>query len=249
MANTSVKSTIPTKIHNRIITIEGNIGSGKTTLLAHLKEHFKNNNNIVFLKEPVDDWDTIRDGNDVSILQKFYADQEKYSFAFQMMAYISRLALLKETIQNNPHAIIITERSLYTDKYVFAKMLFDMKKIEDVMYQIYSKWFDTFASDCPIHQCIYVDTEPTICHERILKRSRTGEDCIPLEYLQTCHEYHNSMMKSIAPTFSRQEEDIIILDGDVDIHANPTILKNWILQINQLIYNVKIEIPYDMLHL
>ena len=33
--------------------------------------------------------------------------------------------------------IIITERSLYTDKHVFAKMLHDQGKIEDVCYQIY----------------------------------------------------------------------------------------------------------------
>ena len=36
-----------------IISIEGNIGSGKSTLLANLREHFKDNVNIVFLKEPV----------------------------------------------------------------------------------------------------------------------------------------------------------------------------------------------------
>ena len=42
-----------------------------------------------------------------------------------------------EMIKLNPDAIFITERSLFTDKYIFAKMLYDQGKIEDVNYQIY----------------------------------------------------------------------------------------------------------------
>ena len=83
----------------KIISIEGNIGSGKTTLLAELKTKFGHDKNIVFLKEPVDDWATITDVNGVTMLEKFYANQKEYSFPFQMMAYISRLALLKNAIK------------------------------------------------------------------------------------------------------------------------------------------------------
>jgi deoxyadenosine/deoxycytidine kinase len=220
---------------NRVITIEGNIGSGKTTLLTHLKEHFNDNPKVVFLREPVDEWESIKDAEGISMLQKFYADQEKYSFPFQMMAYISRLALLKEAMKNYPRAIIITERSLYTDKFVFAKMLHDMKKIEDVNYQIYTKWFDTFAQECPIHRCVYVKTDPEICHERIMKRSRTGEDSIPLDYLTSCDEYHKSMIFKILPMFERASEDVIVLDGNIDIYSNPSELTNWIDQISKLI--------------
>ena len=70
----------------QIVSIEGNIGSGKSTLLANLKKHFNKNTNIIFLKEPVDEWSKITDENGTTILEKFYADQDKYSFSFQMMA-------------------------------------------------------------------------------------------------------------------------------------------------------------------
>ena len=93
---------------SKIISIEGNIGSGKSTILKYLKEYYKNNNNIIFLQEPVDQWDEIRDKNNKTILEKFYEDQTKYSFAFQMMAYISRLSLLKDTIEKNPDSIMLT---------------------------------------------------------------------------------------------------------------------------------------------
>ncbi len=103
----------------KIVSIEGNIGSGKTTLLANIRKTLGDNKNVVFLKEPVDTWDTIRDAQGQTMLQKFYADQEKYSFPFQMMAYITRLTLLRTAIRQNPNSIIITERSLYVSRYVF----------------------------------------------------------------------------------------------------------------------------------
>ena len=83
---------------SQIISIEGNIGSGKSTILKSLKEHFENSRNIIFLQEPVDEWATIKDKEGNTILSKFYGNQKKYSFAFQMMAYISRLNLLMNAI-------------------------------------------------------------------------------------------------------------------------------------------------------
>jgi len=40
------KSSYPYPI---FASIEGNIGSGKSTLLSNLKNHFKNDNRIVFI--------------------------------------------------------------------------------------------------------------------------------------------------------------------------------------------------------
>ncbi len=97
----------------KIVSIEGNIGGGKTTLLSHMKLALKDNKNVIFLKEPVDDWETIKDKEGCTMLQKFYGDQAKYSFPFQMMAFISRLVLLRTAAKENPHAILVTERSLY----------------------------------------------------------------------------------------------------------------------------------------
>ena len=108
-----------------------NIEVGKSTLVDYLKNNYTDKN-IVYLQEPVDEWNNIKDENNITILEKFYANQTKYSFAFQMMAYISRLDLLRNSIKNNPNSIIITERSLFTDKYVFAQMLYDSKKMEKI---------------------------------------------------------------------------------------------------------------------
>jgi deoxyadenosine/deoxycytidine kinase len=220
-------------MNSTIISIEGNIGSGKTTLLKNLKKHFENNSHVIFLKEPVDEWETIKDENDKTILEKFYADQKKYSFSFQMMAYISRLALLKETIEQNPNAIVITERSLYTDRSVFAKMLFDNGMIELIDYHIYLRWFDTFAKDYPIFGVIYVNTDPDICLERIEKRSRKGEKTIPLSYLENCHIYHEQMLDRNNSNCVCKNQ--LVIDGNADIHNNDKILQEWIQRIEKFI--------------
>ena len=128
----------------RIYSFEGNIGSGKSTLITLLEKERKLCsyflNNIVYLHEPVDVWSTIKGVDGTTILEKFYHDQEKYAFSFQMMAYVSRIAQLRNAVKKNPYAIFITERSVYTDKNVFAKMLYDNDKIEKVDYEIYLKW-------------------------------------------------------------------------------------------------------------
>ena len=228
----------------KIVSIEGNIGSGKSTLLETLRETYKEEADIVFLNEPVDEWAKITDENGVTILEKFYADQEKYSFPFQMMAYVSRLKILRDAMSkifmnklSSPSSlkkvIVITERSLFTDKLVFAKMLYDDNKIEPINYKIYLSWFDTFSNEFPIHKVVYVKTSPGECHNRINKRSRDGEDSIPLEYLQNCSKYHDNMLDI------QSEEcvcrDQLVLNGNIDIYENTTQLETWIKDIDTFI--------------
>jgi len=234
--------------HITIVSIEGNIGSGKSTLLETLKSIFKENSNVLFLREPVDEWEKIKDKDGNTMLQKFYANQDVYSFAFQMMAYISRLTILRETVRDimnkvslnqdkndtidkKDRYIIITERSLYTDKFVFAKMLYDQGKIEDVMYQIYLNWFDEFAKDFPVNDVIYVNTDPTNCYERIHKRARVGEEVIPLAYLSACHDYHNAFLDESTGIKATQ----LVLNGNQNIFQNSQIVDEWIESIKNFL--------------
>jgi len=223
-----------------IVSIEGNIGSGKSTLLAKLREIYEDDVNVIFLKEPVDEWEKIKDEKGVTILEKFYEDQNKYSFSFQMMAYVSRLKVLRDALKGigfsqNKKTIIITERSLYTDKMVFAKMLYDSGKIEHVNYQIYLNWFDTFSEEFPVHKIVYVKTSPEKCHNRIHKRSREGEERIPLDYLTNCDKYHNEMLNKEGNNCVCYDQ--LLLNGDIDIYENKKQLEEWIYEINNFIKN------------
>jgi deoxyadenosine/deoxycytidine kinase len=233
------------------VSIEGNIGSGKSTLLQNLMNSYKENSCVIFLKEPVDDWEKIKDSNGDTMLKKFYSDQKTYSFAFQMMAYISRLKILRDVINKtkaHPEKkfIIITERSLFTDKYVFAQMLHDQGSIEDVCYQIYLSWFDEFSKDFPINKTIYVKTNPETCHERISKRARSGEDVIPLDYLKDCHTYHEYFLDEAKGITTNK----LVLDGNTDIYKDDITLVTWIKQITNYIHeyfviNLENKIDHD----
>ena len=181
-----------------VFSIEGNIGSGKSTLI----EKLKNIENVYFLPEPVDTWNTVTDLSGVTILEKYYQDQEKYAFPFQMMAYITRLSLIRAAPED---CIIFTERCVFTDREIFAKMLYDSGKIDHISYSIYNKWFDEF-NEHALSGIVYIQTSPETCFNRIITRNRKGET-IPLSYLQNCHNYHEKWITNTSTP-------VLILDGE-----------------------------------
>ena len=210
-----------------IISLEGNIGSGKSTLLAELRQRYATDPSICFLDEPIHVWNTIKDASGTTILEKYYANQQRYAFPFQMMAYITRLSAMRTALKKN-YRIIIIERSIYTDSSVFAKMLYDDKKIEDIEYQIYMTWVNEFISDFPPVKFIYIQADPAVSYQRVLLRGRTGED-IPLEYLQNCHEYHEEWL------LKKNQNPLLILDANVDTKNDASALTSWMHSIEAFI--------------
>ena len=199
-----------------IINIEGNIGTGKSTILQKLKEvlevHHKDK--VLFLKEPVDKWDTIKDSNDTTILKHFYQDSEKYAFPFQIMACCTRITNLKNAIKKNPQCtVIICERSIEADANIFAKMLYDDGVMNEMEYKIYNLFYDEHKDVYQPTGYVYLDTTAEICLGRIEKRSRDGEAGIALEYLQRCQQYHDVWLKN-------KELDIPVLILDTNKNVN-----------------------------
>lgn len=196
-----------------LFSIEGNIGSGKSTLIRALKQEFKTISNlqVVFVDEPVTQWESIQNEEGKNMIELFYGNQARYAFAFQMMAYISRLALLQEAIRKHPKAIIITERCLLTDYNIFAKLLYENKSMMKEEYEIYQRWFHSFQ-DIKIDGIVYVRTDVSVAFERCQHRARPGET-IDETYLKQCHEKHEEWMEGGNPliidnNITEQEEAI-----------------------------------------
>ena len=208
----------------KIFSIEGSIGSGKSTLIRELKN--KLDTNWIFVLEPISEWNDVKDKAGENILTKFYKNQQKYAFSFQMMAYISRLARLKQVIRDHPKAVIITERSIFADRHVFAKMLYDNNKIEEVDYIIYLKWFDEFLEDIQQTGIIYLQVKPETCYQRVQKRNRDGET-ISLEYLKSCHQYHENWLTT--------EKNVLQLNGEKDFENNVLTLGTLYKKMNSFI--------------
>ena len=213
-----------------IFSVEGNIGSGKSTLIKQLKKNMKqvDGMSIVYLEEPVDIWQQIKDENGDNMIVKYYQDQKKYAFQFQMMAYITRITQLRKAVEKYKKCIIITERSILTDRNVFAKMLHENKTLDEISHQIYLKWFDELARNLEIHSLIYIKTKPETSLKRVLKRNRPGET-ISLDYLQTCHDKHEEWIL---------KEPSLILDGEKEYDGK--LPENWLFCIESFIMgNIK----------
>lgn len=182
----------------RIISIEGNIGAGKSTLVEKLKTRYQSRHDVIFLQEPVDVWSTItQEGK--TMLELFYDNQKKYSFAFQILAYTTRLKLLEDAIFEAGEKgikLIVMERSLDADRNIFAKMLYDDGMMEECMYKIYLKMSDEGLQKYMADGILWLHAGPDICRERIQQRGREGEESIPLDYLRACDSYHREWLGS-----------------------------------------------------
>jgi deoxyadenosine/deoxycytidine kinase len=209
-----------------IVSFDGNIGSGKSLTCYEYEKYLKNRmtssaddgkitfptitsiDEICFLDEPVALWNQVCDKDGVNILTNMYKNIGAYAFKFQMMAYISRLALLRKAVKNPKIKLIITERSVETDRNVFAKMLYDTGDISHDEFQIYTLWFD-------------------VCLERIGKRSREGETIQP-DYIQRCHQYHEHWIHN-------KKCALLELPANADITESPRILSERMERITEFI--------------
>jgi deoxyadenosine/deoxycytidine kinase len=233
-----------------IVSFDGNIGSGKSTTCYEYEQYLKNGmksaadaadavdepifptivsfeEEVCFVDEPVALWNQICDKDGVNILTNLYKDIRANAFKFQMMAYISRLSLLRKAVKNPKIKLIITERSVETDRNVFAKMLYDAGDISHDEFQIYSLWFDEFLIDVPLSGIVYINASPSVCIERIGKRARAGET-IQSDYIQRCHEYHETWIR--AKTCALLE-----LPADEDIIGTPRLLSKRMESITEFI--------------
>lgn len=205
---------------NLLVSIEGNIGSGKSTIMKYLRQ--LENEQILFVDEPVDEWINIKNNDGQNCLELFYKDKKNNSFWFQILAYITRLRNLLNVIENNNNKIIICERSIYTDHHVFAKMLYETGNIKEMEWKTYLYWFDTFKSKTELDLILYVNTDPSTCFQRINIRNRNEEkNKIEINYLENCHKNHIEWL-------TNSETKIVTIDGHKDMN-------NMFTQVNTVI--------------
>ena len=190
-----------------IIYIEGNIGTGKSTFvelltkyISSIEEQGRFQTHLV--QEPVDEWLKTFDADGKNILEKFYENQDRWSFTFQMNSFISRAHRVEEITQsdsvtsNEKEPLLIVERSIYTDRHCFAKNCYESGKMTKLEYDVYCRWNDWLSDQFALRPkaYIYLRCPPEENVVRIAKRSREGECGIPLEYLKQLNQMHDSWM-------------------------------------------------------
>jgi deoxyadenosine/deoxycytidine kinase len=176
----------------RIISLDGNIGVGKTTLLDHIQKRFPE---VIIVKEPVDVWTHLKDEQGSSLLELFYKDKRRYAFTFQQAAMLSRLLLLQKAVaEAKPGSLILTERSVLTDRHVFAEMLYASGDLSKLEKDLYDQWYNAFAAQLPIAGIVYITTSVDTAFDRIQTRAREGEATISKEYLEALDRQHRAWL-------------------------------------------------------
>jgi len=181
-----------------IISLDGNIGAGKSTLLAEIRKSIPE---LRVVDEPVGQWTALKNDSGKNLLELFYEDKKRWAYTFQNCAILTRLKNIKEAVEDldangKGSQVILTERSVLTDKYVFAQMLRDSGDMDALEWELYDSWFSIFSKQHQVNGIIYLSTSSTTSKDRINIRNRQGEDRIQLDYLDALDRQHKQWIES-----------------------------------------------------
>lgn len=189
--------------------IEGNIGAGKSTFLSSVGRFLK----VQPIFEPCHAWQDV--GGTGNILQAFYQDGKRWAYTFQSYAFISRVLEQEKNNTLYPGEIQLLERSVYSDRYCFAKNAYELGLMSPLEWGLYREWFEWLAQSRLSRPAgfIYLKTDPKICFERLSSRGRMEEKSVSLDYLELLHTKHEEWLihkKDVAPYIS--QVPVLVLD-------------------------------------
>jgi len=188
--------------------------------------------------------------SDISPLQLFYRDQKKYAFAFQVLAFSTRAMLIhkhmyeimKENFED-PYAytIILGERSVFTDKEIFAGVHTQNGNFNCVDAAAYSM-FHSFLCDplLPFADVsLYLNVPIPECVRRYIIRGREAEvkeiDAVSLA------AYEGTLLENYVRKASEDQKrgiKVMNFDWSGDITAEPEQCKLRIYELCKSIFDL-----------
>lgn len=219
------------------ISIEGNIAAGKSTFVRLLEQ---TSEEWEVIPEPIAKWCNVQtDKEDIyeelsssqksggNLLQMLYSKPTRWSYTFQSYACLSRIRSQLQPpslkLQESEKPVQFYERSVYSDRYVFASALYDSQSLTDTEWSVYQDWhqwiLDQFNPDLNLDAIIYLRAPPQCCMQRLLHRGREEEQDIPMEYLEQLHHKHESWLlhRTLRLDFEYLNHiPILVLDVDQD---------------------------------
>jgi len=212
------------------VVLEGNIGAGKSTFLNIIQEYLT----VPVIYEPVDQWQSVGTGKD-NLLERFYTDTTRWAYTFQSYAFVTRVRAQEEQMKQNPYPISVLERSVFSDRYCFAKNAFENGHMNALEWKLYQEWFAWLVEQYVTQPAgfIYLRTNPEICYQRLIKRDRQEEATVSLDYLKQLHDRHDTWLQKkegILPTL--QEVPVLILDCAQEFESDSAYQDELIQQVN-----------------
>ncbi len=181
------------------IAVAGNIGSGKTTLTRMLSNYYG--------------WSTKFEPSDFNpYLSDFYSDMERWSFNLQIYFLNKRFRDVVEISKSD--AVVIQDRTIYEDAYIFAANLHDMGLMTSRDYDSYMELFDLMMSLInPPDLLIYLRSSIPNLISQIQRRGREYEKSIRIDYITGLNERYEQWVKSY-------KGRILVIDVDEIKFAN-----------------------------
>uniref|UniRef100_G3P0Z5 deoxyguanosine kinase n=1 Tax=Gasterosteus aculeatus aculeatus TaxID=481459 RepID=G3P0Z5_GASAC len=201
--------------------------------------------------EPVSKWQNIESGTskgtDASpqstvsnLLQMMYQDPERWSYTFQTYSCMSRL---RTQLQPPPARLLrsegtpvqVYERSIYSDRYIFALNMFELGCINSTEWAVYQDWHsllvEQFGHQVELEGIIYLRAPPKRCMERLRCRGRAEETGVKLEYLDKLHVQHERWLveKSTELHFEKLKRiPVLELDASEEFQSDPEVQEEFI---------------------
>lgn len=247
----STASSKDGKTRVKRVSIEGNIAVGKSTFARLLKSACPD---WEVVAEPVSKWQNIESGTsqgaDASpqttvsnLLEMMYQDPQRWSYTFQTYSCMSRL---RTQLQPPPAHLIssegtpvqVYERSVYSDRYIFALNMFELGCINATEWAVYQDWHsllvEQFGHQVELEGIIYLRAQPEKCMERLEHRGRAEEKGVKLDYLNKLHIQHERWLveKSTEIHFEKLKHiPVLQLDAGVEFQSDPEAREQFITQV------------------
>ena len=199
--------------------LEGNVGTGKSTFLKAIENQ---GHDVVY--EPVGEWMNMWNSNGKNLLQEFYGNQQRWAYTFQSIAFRTRIKNIEKCKPNT-----IVERSIFTDRNVFAKTCYENGMMNDIEWTDYTEWFNWLTEKFNVKPSgyIYLRANADVSYQRIIKRNRDGEETIPFDYLAELHNKHEKWLMD--------EPNVLILDVNEDFENNNEKLNEMLVKVKNFI--------------
>ncbi|XP_068167449.1 deoxyguanosine kinase, mitochondrial [Antennarius striatus] len=199
------------------------------------------------MAEPVNKWQNIESGSSEKItsnlLQMMYQDPQRWSYTFQTYSCMSRL---KTQLQPPPARLLrsegvpvqVYERSIYSDRYIFALNMFELGCINSTEWAVYQDWHSflvqQFGHKVELEGIIYLRAPPWKCMERLEHRGRAEEKGVQLDYLDKLDAQHQRWLveKSTEIHFEKLKHvPVLQLDASVDFHNDPEVQEQFLTKV------------------
>ncbi|XP_059261800.1 deoxyguanosine kinase, mitochondrial isoform X1 [Mustela nigripes] len=260
MVRSAVRGVCPSRgLHAecgpRRLSIEGNIAVGKSTFVKLLTKTYPEWH---IAPEPVATWQSVQAAGTRkaftaqslgNLLDMMYQEPARWSYTFQTFSFMSRLKVqlepFPEKLLKAKKAVQVFERSVYSDRYIFAKNLFENGSLSDIEWYIYQDWhsflLQEFASQLRLHGFIYLQATPQVCLKRLHQRARKEEKGVELAYLEQLHGQHEAWLvhKTTELHFEALLNiPVLVLDVNEDFSEEVTKQEELMKKVNTFVKNL-----------